>query len=191
MMTTTIDKKTTAQLDERSVQYRRDILNILKSAGRGHVGSALSILEIVRVLYDDVLNFDATNPFWDERDRFILSKGHGCLGLYILLAEKGFFPKEELLRFCEPTSILGGHPDYPKVPGVEASTGSLGHGFSIGIGVALTGKIDKKRYCSGINSFKKIRHHFNPKKWTNNVHSISQICVILEYLQNIFQKNPL
>lgn len=113
---------------------------------RGHIGSALSIVEIIRVLYEEVLRVDPKRPLWEERDRFILSKGHGCLALYVALAEEGFIRDAELSRFCEFDSILGGHPQYGKVPGVEASTGSLGHGLSIGVGIALNGKIDKKDY---------------------------------------------
>jgi transketolase len=110
---------------------------MLRAARRGHVGSAFSCIDVLRVLYDDVLRFDPTNPRWPARDRCILSKGHGCLALYALLADKGFFPLEELDRFCAADSILGGHPDANKVPGVEASTGALGHGLSIGLGMAL------------------------------------------------------
>ncbi len=113
---------------------------MLEAGGRGHVGSAFSLVEMLRVLYDDILRVDAANPRWVERDRCILSKGHGCLALYVLLAEKGFFPETELWRFCKPDGILGGHPEYGKVPGVEASTGSLGHGLPIGVGFALNAR---------------------------------------------------
>src|SRR5215813_12813145 len=116
-------------LDERSKYLRRFTVRALKGGGRGHIGSTMSLIEILRVLYDDILRFDAKNPEWDERDRCILSKGHGCLALYALLADKGFFPLEELDRFCRKGGILGGHPEISKVPGVEASTGSLGHGL--------------------------------------------------------------
>ena len=131
-------------LDSTSLKYRLQILEILRKARRGHIGSALSVLEIIRVLFDNVLKYDPKNPTWEMRDRFILSKGHGCLALYVILAEKGFFPKEELLKFCTPEGILGGHPEHVKIPGVEASTGSLGHGLSIGIGMALAAKMDRK-----------------------------------------------
>jgi transketolase len=109
------------------------------------VGSALSILEIVRVLFDDILQFDAGRPSWPERDRFILSKGHGCLALYLLLAEKGFFPPNELNSALEFESRLGGHPKYG-LPGVEAATGSLGHGLPIGVGMALGAKLDRSHF---------------------------------------------
>ncbi len=130
-----------SQLDERSVALRRKVLDVLRHSRRGHLGPALSLIEILRVLYDDVLRYDPSRPDWSGRDRCILSKGHGCLALYILLAEKGFFPETELERFCSPGGILGGHPDARKIPGVETSTGSLGHGLSFGVGMALHGKI--------------------------------------------------
>src|ERR1035437_2261088 len=93
-------------LDQRSREQRRDILHILEVARRGHIGSTFSLLEIIRVLYDRVLRVDPLNPRWPDRDRFILSKGHGFLALYLMLAEKGFIPREELGRFCRFESIL-------------------------------------------------------------------------------------
>lgn len=109
------------------------------------MGSALSLVEILRVLYDDVLQYDPHNPNWLDRDRFILSKGQGCLALYALLADKGFFPNFELDRFCHSDGLLGGHPEI-RVPGIEASTGSLGHGLAIGIGFALNAKYENLDY---------------------------------------------
>lgn len=125
------------RLDRRSKDLRRVIVGTLQKARRGHVGAAYSLIEILRVLYDDVLRFDPANPRWADRDRCILSKGHGCLALYALLADKGFFPAAELDKFCAADGLLGGHPDGSKVPGVEASTGALGHGLPIGLGMAL------------------------------------------------------
>ncbi len=132
-----------ARLDERSRELRRQMVRMLEAGRRGHLASALSVLEILRVLYDDVLRYDSENPKWHDRDRCILSKGHGCLALYVVLADKGFFPEKELWKFCQSDGILGGHPE-TKVPGVEASTGSLGHGFSIGIGFALNARFEKR-----------------------------------------------
>ncbi|MCE9563660.1 MAG: transketolase [Planctomycetes bacterium] len=131
------------QLDERSRQLRKLVVRMLKGARRGHVGSAFSVIDVLRVLYDDVLRFDATDPKWAGRDRCILSKGHGCLALYALLADKGYFPHSELDGVCTADSNLGGHPDANKVAGVEASTGALGHGLSIGLGMALHLRIAK------------------------------------------------
>ena len=133
--------QTSAALDEASRRIRRDVLQILARAGRGHLGAAFSIAEIVRVLYDDVLAVDPENPEWGDRDRFILSKGHGCLALYVTLADHGFIPREELDRFCAFGGLLGGHPE-STIPGVETSTGSLGHGLSVGVGCALAARLD-------------------------------------------------
>ena len=132
-----------SKLDQRSRDLRKLIVRAIAGGRRGHIGSAFSIVEILRVLYDDVLRYDPKNPKWPQRDRCILSKGHGCLALYAVLADKGFFPAAELERFCKSDGILGGHPERHKVPGVEASTGSLGHGMSIGIGMALNARIEK------------------------------------------------
>jgi len=129
-------------LDARSRDLRKVIVRMLESSGRGHLGSAFSLVEILRVLYDDVLRYDPKNPKWPKRDRFILSKGQGCMALYALLAEKGFFPESELWNCFQADSMLGGHPE-TKIPGVEVSTGSLGHGLSFGIGFAISAKYDK------------------------------------------------
>lgn len=134
----------TPPLDERSLHLRRLMVRMLRGGGRGHIGSTLSLIEILRVLYDDVLRFDAKNPRWKERDRCVLSKGHGCIALFAILADKGFFPEDEMDKFCRTDGILGGHPEYGKVPGVEASTGALGHGLSIAIGMALAARMQKR-----------------------------------------------
>lgn len=134
----------TPVLDERSLDLRRLVLRGLEGGGRGHLGAALSLIEILRVLYDHLLRFDAKNPTWAERDRCILSKGHGCLALYAILVDKGFFPVEELDAFCQFDAMLGGHPEWGKIPGVEASTGALGHGLAIGIGQALAARLQKR-----------------------------------------------
>ncbi|MBF0308872.1 MAG: transketolase [Magnetococcales bacterium] len=131
-------------LDSRSRSLRRLALRGLLKGGRGHPGSALSIIEILRVLYDDILRVRPDQPAWPNRDRFILSKGHGCLALYAILADKGFFDPEELDRFCRFDSPLGGHPEYGKVPGVETSTGALGHGLNVGIGMALGVRLSER-----------------------------------------------
>ena len=111
---------------------RRKIVQMAYGAGEGHIPSALSILDVVWVLYDKIMQPD---------DRFVLSKGHGCLALYVVLAEKGFIPQEQLATFAKYDSILGGHPDRSKVPGVLCSTGSLGHGLPQAVGIALAKKI--------------------------------------------------
>lgn len=127
-------------------QTRKTITEMVIAAGRGHVGSAFSIVETLLVLYKAILRVDPKNPHWEDRDRLILSKGHGCLALYPILCELGFFPREELLKYCKPDGILGGHPEHQKIPGVEASTGALGHGLSIGIGMALAARLNRRDY---------------------------------------------
>ncbi len=133
-------------LDARSKELRRLVIKMVESDRRGHIGPALSLIEVVRVLYDSFLKFDAVNPNWAQRDRFILSKGHGCLALYAILCDKGFFPQAELLGFCKPDGLLGGHPEMNKAFGIEATTGALGHGLSIGVGMAIAAKIRKQSY---------------------------------------------
>ncbi len=131
-------------LDERSRYLRRLSIRALDKGERGHIGSTMSLIEMLRVLYDDVLRFRPNEPQWADRDRMILSKGHGCIALYVILADKGYFPVETLDTFCHRDSILGGHPESNKIPGVEASTGALGHGLSIGVGMALATRIQKR-----------------------------------------------
>jgi transketolase len=131
-------------------KIKQQILNAAHSAGEGHIPSAFSILDLVWVLYDRVLKFDANFPHKLNLDHFVLSKGHASLALYGVLSEKNFFPKEKLNTFCQYDSFLGGHPDRNKVPGVVASTGSLGHGFPIALGIALASKIqsiDNRIFC--------------------------------------------
>ncbi len=136
----------TPALDSRSLILRQSIVCMLEAGNRGHLGSACSLVEVLRVLYDDILNFRSDQPTWEARDRFILSKGHGCLALYAILHDKGFFPTEQLTKFCHFDGILGGHPEFGKVPGVEASTGSLGHGLSFAVGRAMAARISKAKH---------------------------------------------
>ncbi|HEY3917060.1 MAG TPA: transketolase [Stellaceae bacterium] len=124
---------------------RRRIIEISAASGEGHIPSAFSILDILWVLYDGILRIDPREPQNEDRDRFILSKGHGCLGLYAILASKGFFPFAALADFAKFNSPFGGHPDSTKLPGVEASTGSLGHGFPMAVGSALGMRIRELR----------------------------------------------
>lgn len=133
-----------APLDSRSRRLRELVIDALEGGKRGHVGSTLSLIEILRVLYDDILKVRPSEPRWPDRDRLILSKGHGCLALYAILAEHGFFPHVELAKQCTPNAMLGGHPERQHIPGIEASTGSLGHGLSIGIGLALAARMQAR-----------------------------------------------
>jgi transketolase len=133
-------------LDDRSRMLRGMAIDALEGGSRGHIGSTMSLIEILRVLFDDIMTFDPIDPMTPARDRLILSKGHGCIALYVMLAEKGFFPREELATFCHYTSTLGGHPEYGHVPGVEASTGSLGHGLAIGVGMAYAARLSESAH---------------------------------------------
>jgi len=124
---------------------RKKIVDMVMAGEDGHIPSAYSILDIITLLYRDVLNFDAKNPEWKDRDYFILSKGHGCLALYVNLHRHGFITDCDIDMFCKQGGILGEHPDRTKVPGVEASTGSLGHGLSFAVGIALGLKIQAQK----------------------------------------------
>ena len=135
-------------LDEKSRSLRTLVLDALEGGGRGHLASALSLIEIVRVLYSNILNHYPSNPNFQQRDRFILSKGHGCLALYAVLFQKRFISKKDLLSAGKFNSKLGGHPEHDKVKGVEISTGALGHGLPIAVGMAIASKLkrDKKLF---------------------------------------------
>jgi len=131
-------------MNDRNVlnKMKRSIVNAAVNAGEGHIASAFSILDILWILYDRILNLSSIRSRSLERERFILSKGHASMALYAVLAEKGFISLSELENnFCKFSGILGGHPDANKIPGIEASTGSLGHGLPIAVGIALGYKI--------------------------------------------------
>ncbi len=134
------------RLEETARTIRKDIVRMIGAAGSGHPGGSLSATDLLTVLYFDVLRHDPKNPAWPDRDRFILSKGHAAPALYAALAHSGYFPVEELSRLRRLSSPLQGHPELGRIGGVEASTGSLGQGISIGIGIALAGRIDRKDY---------------------------------------------
>lgn len=125
---------------------RAHVLRMVHRARSSHVGTSLSIADLLAVLYSGILRVDSSQPDWPDRDRFILSKGHGCAVVYAVLAERGFFPREWLDSYCLDGSHLAGHITHHGVPGVEVSTGSLGHGLPIGCGMALAGKHDKQSY---------------------------------------------
>jgi transketolase len=123
---------------------RVDIIRMIEAAGNGHPGGSLSVIDILTVLYWKFLKHDPKKPDWTERDRFILSKGHACPALYAVMAKRGYFPHEQLLTLRKLGSPLQGHPDRMRLPGIEFSTGSLGQGLSVGVGMALAAKMDKK-----------------------------------------------
>lgn len=128
-------------MDTLNKDLRRKIVDMVISGRDGHIPSAFSIVDIIEILYGDCLKFDPNRPDWDERDYFILSKGHGCLALYVVLERYGFLSQNDISLFCKSDGILGEHPDCTKVPGVEASTGSLGHGLPFAVGIAMGLKI--------------------------------------------------
>ena len=123
-----------------------DIVKMITSAGSGHPGGSLSAADILAALYFEIMRIDPENPDWDNRDRFVLSKGHAAPALYAVLAERGYFPRKWLERFSADGSPLQKHPDKNLVPGVEIPTGSLGQGLSVAIGIALDGRLRQKDY---------------------------------------------
>lgn len=141
-----MEKDKVRYLSVKANKIRRNVIEAVYHAASGHPGGALSVADIMAVLYFDVLNVDPANPHWEDRDRLVLSKGHTCPALYGALAEKGYFPQELIKTFRSIDSILQGHPEMKNIPGVDMSTGSLGQGLSAANGMALAGKIDKKDY---------------------------------------------
>ncbi len=141
-----MDAKTKLELQKTATQIRKGIITAVASAGSGHPGGSLSVTDIMTYLYFKELRVDPKNPKNPNRDRFVLSKGHCTPCLYSTLANRGFFPVEDLKGFRQASSYLEGHPNMDKVPGVDMSTGSLGQGISASVGMAIAGKLDKKDY---------------------------------------------
>jgi len=129
-----------------SFEIKKQIIELAASAGEGHCASALSIADIMTALYFHRLRLDPGDPNWPDRDRFVLSKGHACLALYIALHKAGFFDRDKLYTFLKPDTGLAGHPVRGGAPGIEVSTGSLGQGFSVSVGMALGAKMDGLRH---------------------------------------------
>ena len=138
-----MESKEILKLKFTALKIRRNILRLIKAGGAGHVGGALSSVEILTALYFNLLNIDPANPKWPVRDRFVLSAGHKCLVLYAALAERGFFDSSILDTYGDLDSPIPGHPNMHKLPGVETNTGALGHGLSIAGGMALGLRMDK------------------------------------------------
>ena len=133
-------------MDKELLELRKKIFLTGYSVNIAHLASAFSIVEILYSLYiNKNLSYDPKNPMWENRDIFILSKGHGSLALYSVLQEVGFFDLDFLKSFCKKGSPLGGEPCIPNIPGIEATTGSLGHGLSVGVGIALAKKLDGRK----------------------------------------------
>ena len=137
-----LTKKEKTELEKIAVQNRKNVLRLMKAGRMGHIGGALSAIDILTALYFKIMRVDSQKPNWPQRDRFVLSAGHKCLALYATLAQKGFFSHAILDTYGALCSKLGGHPDMYKVPGVETNTGALGHGLSIAGGMAMGLKMD-------------------------------------------------
>ena len=141
-----MDSSEKKQLSLTANRVRQHIIDGTFNAKSGHPGGSLSAADVITYLYFKEMKVDPSNPKWEDRDRFVLSKGHAAPALYGALAVKGFFPEDEIKNLRKPTSFLQGHPDMRKVPGVDMSTGSLGQGVSCAVGMALNGKITGKDY---------------------------------------------
>jgi transketolase len=137
---------TIEELEAMAVTIRCDIIEMIATANAGHPGGSLSAADIVTALYFRVMRIDPTKLDWADRDRFILSKGHACPVWYAALAERGYFDRSHLNTLRQMNSILQGHPDMKRTPGIDMTAGSLGHGLSAGVGIALSGKLRKKDY---------------------------------------------
>lgn len=136
----------TKSLEEQAKIIRRYVIKMLAKAGSGHPGGSLSAVDLLVVLFYNKMRHNPQQPKWQDRDRFILSKGHGCPALYAILADMGYFSVDKLETLRQFGSILQGHPCMKTTPGIEISSGSLGQGLSVGLGIALAAKLDKKDY---------------------------------------------
>lgn len=141
-------EKDIERLEEQAVQLRRDIVEMIHAAKAGHPGGSLSAVDMITALYFHVMRIDPQNPRWEDRDRFVLSKGHACPALYAALARRGFFDPKHLTTLRQYHSILQGHPDMNKTPGIDISSGSLGNGLAIGVGMAMSGRLHHQDYMT-------------------------------------------
>ena len=166
-----------------AAKIRLGILDGTHAAGSGHPGGSLSIADIMSYLYFSEMRVDPADPKWEERDRFVLSKGHAAPALYATLACKGFFPFEDLTSLRRIDSVLQGHPDMKHVPGVDMSTGSLGQGISAAVGMAVAGKMDKKDYR--VYTVVGDGESEEGQVWEALMfaahHKLDNLCVILDY----------
>lgn len=138
----------TAELRRIAAAVRKLVLETVHHAKAGHVGGPLSATDMLVALYFELMNIDPANPEWEERDRFVLSKGHSALALYAVMAKRGYLPEEELKTFDTMDSRLQAHPDMNVLPGLDMSTGSLGQGLSTAVGMALAAKLRRKEYIT-------------------------------------------
>lgn len=142
-----IDKTRILKLKIAAAKSRRNVLRMIKASGHGHVGGALSAIDVVTALYFDKMNIDPSDPAKPDRDRFLLSAGHKCLAQYSVMAERGYMDLSVLDTYGSFKACIPGHPDMHKLPGVEANTGALGHGMSIAAGMAMSAKLNKEEFC--------------------------------------------
>jgi len=171
-------------LDFQGTNLRKMVLEAASSAGRGHIGPALSILEILRCLYNEILVHDPKKPDFELRDIFILSKGHGALGLYAVLADCGYFHLDELETFCKFDSRLGGHPEWHTLPGIEFSTGSLGHGLAVAVGIATAFAIKQqnhRRVYTLIGDGELAEGSIWESALHANKHKLGNLCLIVDF----------
>lgn len=178
-----MNKAEELKLQKIALDARKNILDMVYNAQSGHPGGSLSATEILIYLYFKQMNIDPRNPKWEERDRFVLSKGHVTPILYYCLAEKGYFPKEELINFRKYGSMLQGHPDMKKTPGVDMSTGSLGQGLSCAVGMAYVGKKGSKEFdVYAVVGDGEIQEGqiWEAAMFAGN-HKLNNLCVIVDY----------
>jgi transketolase len=145
-VTNSVDNERIHHLERLANRVRCHIVRTIHGVGGGHLGGPLSVTDILTVLYFSTLRIDPRRPDWEDRDRFVLSKGHSCIALYAVLAERGYFPVSELDTYCRLDSRLQGHPDMTLTPGIEMSTGALGQGLSAAVGIALGAKLLSKKF---------------------------------------------
>ncbi|MEQ8666528.1 MAG: transketolase [Rhodospirillales bacterium] len=140
---TTANTPSADDLARKANTLRMNVLEMVIRAGGGHIGGSFSVIDVLTALYLRIMRHDPASPDWDARDRLVFSKGHSCLALYNVLAECGYFPKESLDRYCVDDGLFAGHPERDLVPGAEATTGSLGHGLPLAVGMAIARNLDQ------------------------------------------------
>lgn|SRR5699024_156941 len=137
-------------IKEKAKMSRLETIRMISMAKSGHYGSSFSSSEIFATLYYHVMDYDADNPKWESRDRFVMGKGHSAVGVYSILADVGFYPKKDLDTYTQLGSPFGDHPDMNKIKGIDFSSGSIGHGLSVGVGMSLAARVDGEKYRSYI-----------------------------------------
>jgi len=169
-------------LKKKAIEIRKDIVNMLQKAGSGHPGGSLSLVEILLTLYYYKVNHDPKKPLWKERDKVLLSKGHGCPALYAVLADRGYFPREELWTLRKLGSRLQGHPQLG-LPGIEISSGSLGQGLSIANGMALANRLDgiKSRIYCILGDGETNEGQIWEAAMTASHYKLDNLCAIIDY----------